>query len=133
MDRPSGNVDRIALEHLASGAQGLRMLVLHGSRARDDARPDSDWDFAYLADGGFDPDALLAGLAVELHADRIDLGDLARGSGQFRYRVARDGVLIYARDDDEWERFWMDAVSFWCDAGSVLQAAYDQALRALTP
>jgi predicted nucleotidyltransferase len=120
-----------SIRHLAQHAPGLRLLALHGSRSRDDARVDSDWDFGYLAGDGFDPDALLAGLAEVLHADRIDLADLTRASGQLRFRVAREGVVIYARDDAEWERFWMEAVSFWCDAGPVLRAAYDGALQDL--
>lgn len=133
MDKCPDSIDLAAIGQLAKGASRLRLLVLHGSRARDDARADSDWDFGYLADEGFDPDALLAELATLLRADRIDLADLARASGQLRYRVARDGVVIHARDSAEWERFWMEAVSFWCEAGVVLQAAYDGALRELRP
>ncbi|MEW5983142.1 MAG: nucleotidyltransferase domain-containing protein [Acidobacteriota bacterium] len=123
--------DRTAIREAAAEAPGLRLLVLHGSRARADARLDSDWDFAYLADTTFDPDALLAYLASRLRADRIDLADLRTASGQLRYRVARDGVTLYARPAGEWERFWMDAVSFWCDAAPVLGAAYDGALSEL--
>jgi hypothetical protein len=122
-----------SLRYLAHHAQGLRLLVLHGSRSRDDSSVDSDWDFGYLADEGFDPDALVAGLAKALQADRIDLADLTRASGQLRFRVARDGVVIYSCDDAEWERFWMEAVSFWCDAGPVVRAAYDGALQELGP
>jgi Polymerase beta, Nucleotidyltransferase len=38
---------------------GLPLLVLFGSRARRDARDDSDWDLGYLANPGLDADALL--------------------------------------------------------------------------
>jgi predicted nucleotidyltransferase len=107
-------------------------LVLHGSRSRDDARPDSDWDFAYICGDGFDPDALLAHLAQALDSDRIDLADLARAGGQLRFRVARDGQVLFSRNEGEWDRFWMDAVSFGCDAGPVLREAYDGALQELT-
>lgn len=121
-----------AVRRIAHEAPGLRLLVLHGSRSRDDARPDSDWDFGYLGGDGFDPDGLLAHLAAALDSDRIDFADLDRSGGQLRFRVARDGQVIFSRNESEWDRFWMDAVSFWCDAGPVLQAAYDGALQELT-
>ena len=54
MERVPESADRAAIAELAKGMSGLRLLVLHGSRARDDARKDSDWDFGYLADEGFD-------------------------------------------------------------------------------
>lgn len=120
-----------SIRQVAHEARGLRLLALHGSRARADARVDSDWDFGYLAGEGFDPDALLAGLAEGLQADRVDLADLRCASGQLRFRVAREGVVLYSRDDSEWDRFWMEAVSFWCDAGPVLRGAYDGALQDL--
>jgi len=36
-----------------------------------------------------------------------------------------------AQNEDEWERFRTDAVSFWYDAGPVLTEAYDSTLREL--
>ncbi len=122
-----------SIRQAATRARGLRLLVLHGSRARADARPESDWDFGYLADATFDPDGMLAELAARLRADGIDLADLASASGQLRFRVARDGIVLHARDAGEWERFWLDAVSFWCDAAPVLDRAYDGVLSELIP
>jgi len=119
------------VRRIAHETPGLDLLVLHGSRSRDDARPDSDWDFAYLCGDGFDPDAMLARLADALDSDRIDLADLARAGGQLRFRVARDGHVVYSRREGEWDRFWTGAVSFWCDAGPVLREAYDGALQEL--
>ena len=51
------------LREVGTLAPGLRLLVLHGSRGRGDAHAESDWDFGYLGDLAFDPDALLARLA----------------------------------------------------------------------
>ena len=61
-----------------AGLPGLRLLVLHGSRARGQAHAGSDWDFAYLADPGFDADELLMRLVEGIGADRVDLADLGR-------------------------------------------------------
>ncbi len=106
---------------------------MFGSRARNDARASSDWDIGFLADPGFDADGLLARLVGHLGTDRIDVVDLARASGQLRYRVACDGTPVFARDPDEWSRFWTDAVSFWCDAGPVLRQSYAGLLQELGP
>lgn len=117
------------LERVASATPGLQLLLLHGSRARIDAHAHSDWDFAYEADAGFDPDALLAAFADALHADRIDLVDLDRAGTLLRHRVARDGVLLFERAPGHFDRFWLNAVDTWCDLAPVLEPLYARVLE----
>ncbi|HXH06270.1 MAG TPA: nucleotidyltransferase domain-containing protein [Vicinamibacterales bacterium] len=116
----------------ATAYPGLRLLVLFGSRARGDAGPDADWDLAYLADSAFDPDALLADLAETLGADRIDLVDLARAGGQMRYRVARDGRVLYEAEPGGFRRFQLEAVLFWCDVEPIVARGYEDVLARLS-
>jgi predicted nucleotidyltransferase len=120
-----------AVAALARQATGLEWLVLHGSRARGDAHATSDWDFGYVGQPAFDPDALIAGLADRLHADRIDLVDLTRAGALLRYRVARDGVVLFERRPGLFQRFWFDAVDTWCDLAPVLEPAYARVLESL--
>jgi predicted nucleotidyltransferase len=110
---------------------GLRLLVLYGSRARGDARPDSDWDFAYEAAPGFDADALLAALVERLQADRVDLTDLDRAGALVRHRVARDGRAVYERPPGSFVRFRLQAIDAWCDLAPVLGPAYERVLETL--
>ncbi len=119
------------LRALAADTRDLRLLVVFGSRARGDARPGSDWDLAYLAGPGFDPGVLLVGATEAFGADRIDLVDLTRAGGQLRYRIARDGRIVYVTSGDEWDAFRIDAVTFWCDVEPVLRRAYEDKLEAL--
>ena len=121
------------LAAVAAECPGLELLVLHGSRARGDAHGRSDWDFGYQAEPGFDPDGLLARLAETLQADHIDLADLDRAGALLRFRVARDGVVIFEREPGRFERFWLDAVDTWCDLAPVLEPAYARVLDALPP
>ena len=107
------------------------LLVLHGSRARGDARAESDWDFAYLAAATTDIPALHAKLALALGTDAVDLTDLATAGGLFRYRTARDGIVLFEREPRLFEKFWFNAVSFWCDAAPVLRAGYKTVLDGL--
>jgi predicted nucleotidyltransferase len=109
----------------------LSLLVLHGSRARGEETNVSDWDFAFLGDAGLDRLALAADLGDVLATDRIDLTDLARAGGLLRYRVARDGVVVVERDAGAFDRFWLSAVDFYCDAGPVLRAGWEGALAGL--
>jgi predicted nucleotidyltransferase len=113
---------------VAEPMPGLRLLVLHGSRARGDAHALSDWDFAYEADGAFDPDALLAVLADTLEADEIDLVDLTRAGALLRHRVARDGVVLIEKPAGRFMDFRLDAVRTWCDLAPVLEPLYEQVL-----
>lgn len=116
---------------LARGFPGLDLLMLFGSRARGDDHLDSDWDFAYLAGPSFDPDELLARLVLLLETDRIDLVDLRRANGLLRYRAAAEGRLLFASRPEVFDRFWFEAVSFWCDMGPIIRAGYEEILQGL--
>jgi predicted nucleotidyltransferase len=120
-----------AIERATAGVPGLRLFVLHGSRARGDAHAASDWDFAYEAETSFDPDALLASLADVLKADRLDLVDLDRAGALLRHRVARDGVLVVERAPGLFVRFRLKAIATWCDLAPVLEPLYERVLEAL--
>ncbi len=121
--------DRI--KSLAREFSGLDLLLLFGSRARGDVHPRSDWDFGYLANPGFDADDLLARLVLLLGTDQIDLVDLGRANGQLRYRAAAEGHPLFEAAPGVFEDFWFEAVSFWCDAGPILQRSYEEILQGL--
>lgn len=109
---------------------GVRLLVLHGSRARGTEYASSDWDLGVLTDGNADLATLAADLVAILGTDRVDLVDLDQASALLRYRAARDGVVLLDRDD-EFRHFQFEAVRFWCDAGPVIRCAQDDVLAAL--
>lgn len=111
---------------------GVRLGVVFGSRARGDATERSDWDIGYLATDRLDRDGLLVDLVRALNTERIDLVDLDRANGLVRFRAARDGVVIVERTADAFERFWLDAVHFWCDMGPIIRAAYEDVLAELS-
>ena len=122
-----------ALSRLAHATPRLELLMLFGSRARTDAQPRSDWDLAYLAEAEFDLAALLGAVVEAVGSDRVDLVDLRRASGLLRYRVARDGQVVYEARPRLAERFCLEAAQFWCDAAPVLQRGYDEVLAELKP
>lgn len=130
---PSGlaPATRDTLSSLARSTPGLELLLLHGSRARSEAHAGSDWDFGYLGGERLDMAGLLAGLVETLEDDRVDLADLAAASGLLRYRVARDGVLLFESAPGLNDQFRFDAVGFWCDAQPLLQPAYQATLERL--
>jgi predicted nucleotidyltransferase len=121
----------MSVARTAGESRGLRLLVLHGSRARGTAHGLSDWDFAYLSDADFDPDALLARLSEELASDSVDLADLSRASGLLRFKVAGDGLLLFERDPGLFDRFRLDAITAWCDMEPILGRAYEAQLTRL--
>jgi predicted nucleotidyltransferase len=110
----------------------LDALLLFGSRARGDARPDSDWDFGYLATRGLDITALLSTLVTIVGTDRVDLVDLNRAGGLLRFRVARDGQVVFEKTAGAVDRFRLEAARFWCDAAPVLERGYAEVLAELT-
>ncbi|HVV53024.1 MAG TPA: nucleotidyltransferase domain-containing protein [Polyangia bacterium] len=113
---------------------GVDLFVLFGSRARGEARSDSDWDFAYAFSGDrscFDPEALQADLVRALGSDRIDLVDLKHGSALLRFRIAAEGSPIYQAEPGAFEDFQIEAARFWCDVNPVLEASYRDVLARL--
>ena len=114
-----------------AAAPGLRLLVAFGSRARGDAHEASDWDFGYLGAATFDPDRFLSALIHALGTDRVDLVDLRRAGALLRFRAARDGRPLYEAAPDEFTRFWLEAVAFWCDVAPMVRAGYEAALAQL--
>ena len=120
-----------ALQTAARAHAGLRLLILHGSRARGDAHLHSDWDFAYLAAPGLDPGALHADLTLALGSDNVDLAPLEAAGGLLRYRAARDAVVVFESEPGVFYKFWFQAVSFWCDAEPVLRPHFKAILAEL--
>jgi len=121
------------LATLGQAATGLELLMLFGSRARTDARPESDWDFGYLASESFDLPGFLAAVIELIGTDRIDLVDLARASGLLRYQAARDGQCVFEAHPRTAEKFCLEAARFWSDAEPVLRQGYDDVLDGLKP
>ncbi|HEX9888483.1 MAG TPA: nucleotidyltransferase domain-containing protein [Nitriliruptorales bacterium] len=128
---PAERADPVdSLRPVAAAAPGLKLLLLHGSRARGDEHPGSDWDLGYLADPTFDAPMLHGVLARLLGTDDVDLVDLARASALLRYRAARDGCVVHDAGG-AYETFWLEAVDFWCDAGPLIRAGYEDTLARL--
>jgi predicted nucleotidyltransferase len=117
----------------ASRTPGIRLLVFFGSRAVGREHRDSDWDFGYLADAGTVTDGLHADLIRLLNTERVDLVDLGSAGGLLRYRAAASGRPLFEREAGEFDRFWLEAVDFWCDVEPILRPAYDRVLDRLGP
>lgn len=116
---------------LRNGFPQLRLLVLHGSRARGDAHEGSDWDFGYLALPGLDELTLRAALSEALATDAVDVIDLDRAGGVLRYAVARDGKPLLEQPPGEFERFSLAAVRFWLDVEPIFRASHAALLTQL--
>lgn len=125
----SDEIRRLAARHR------LSLLVLFGSRARGEARRDSDFDIAVLTEGAYPrgasplrPDEAQA--FRRLHADlqhllgtgRIDLVLLDRASPLLAHRVARDGIPLYEASPGTFARFCVRAVQRLDDMRPMLRA-----------
>lgn len=99
---------------------GVRLLALHGSRARGDHRMDSDWDFAFIPGPATDELGLGAALVRLIGTDAVDLCRLDTAGGLLRFRVAREGVPLFEDRPGTWEAFVFEAARFWLDAGPIL-------------
>ncbi|MFK7930891.1 MAG: nucleotidyltransferase domain-containing protein [Myxococcota bacterium] len=119
------------LEALSTVARdrGARWLALHGSRARGDHRPDSDWDFAYAGEHT-DALGLMGDLVQVLDTDRVDLSRSPTASILFQHRVVSNGVLIYEDLPGIWLDYKVEVSIRWCDMEPVLTRAYAAQVQA---
>lgn len=88
-----------------------RLVVLFGSYARGTAGAGSDVDIAIAPDGDMSlsdelslEEKLTSVLGIEVDLARLDVDDVT-----FRYRVARDGVVVFSRPAWEAPRFFARA------------------------
>ena len=86
-----------------------------------------------MAGPGLDPDALLLDLVTRLGTDRVDLVDLARAGAQLRFRAAAEGQVLHESPVGCFEKFWLEAVHFLCDAGPLIRDGYAHVLARLRP
>ena len=106
--RTMSSLDETILRAVES-IPGISVLVLFGSRARGDHRPDSDLDVAVLPESG-DPKArrhLLSAIAVAL-ADlapdgRVDVVFLDQADDVIRMRVLEHGRVLINREPEAWK------------------------------
>lgn len=96
---------------------GVVALFLHGSRAEERHREDSDIDFAYLLAHGRNPgpveDRLLPLLAETYGVDEaeVDLQNLRQSPPTFRVRVFDHGQLLFCGDPTDLARFHAGSLS----------------------
>ena len=105
----------------------VMLAYLFGSLARGDSHALSDIDIAVLLSGAPDKmqcfDAslkLMAELSRLLHKDEVDVVMLNHVPVALRYRVLRDGVLLFYRDYDRMLDFRLRTVNEYLDFKPIL-------------
>ncbi len=101
------------------------LVLLFGSRARGEHGPMSDVDLAVRTNENVENIhdwklATLARLAGPVQS--VDLVLLEQASPALRYRVARDGLPLWTRDERALHAFRFEAVRDWLDFEPVTRA-----------
>ena len=109
----------------------LRLFIVFGSQGLKQAAPTSDWDLAFIADPGLDLGALYTDLILLLGTDGIDVVNLETANALHRFIAAQSSVPIFEKSSGEHEKFWFEAVNFWCDSGPLIKKEYHALLNTL--
>lgn len=132
MTRPELELRQVArLRAVAERHPALELLVLLGSRARDDAHAGSDWDLGHLSGDALDVGTLVADLTSALGTDDVDLVDLRRASALLRRDTGAEGVLIAEHRPGAFLDFRVEVATYWCDIEPVLREAHEDVLRSV--
>lgn len=116
-------------------AAGVSVAYLFGSRARGEARQDSDADVAVLLRDPaatvsvLDEAALAATFADALGVETVDLTLVDQAPLELRARVVREGRLLLGRDEPRRVRFEVDTQSRWFDVSPAHAAQTAAFLR----
>lgn len=120
-----------AIDLLRARVPGLGVVWLHGSRARGDARSDSDVDLALVADAPLDLHNLLS-LEIDLATrlgDDVDLVDLFRADDVLRLQVIEHGRVLFERSPADLARFEMHALSRYARFDEERRAILEDVVR----
>jgi len=116
------------LESYFGSLDSVMLAYLFGSRARGTGGPLSDVDVAVLLVGAPDEDLMfdmrleiIGGLMGILHINDVDIVILNQMPLALRFRVLRDGVLLYCRDRQAMIEFTARTVSEYLDFKPVLE------------
>lgn len=98
---------------------GIGLAVVHGSRVRGGARPDSDLDIALLAANARPLSyAAMGSIALELSnalAVNVDVSDLSTPDAVFRFEVAGCARLLFQDNPDAFSDFLAKAMIDYSD------------------
>ncbi|MBM3135452.1 MAG: nucleotidyltransferase domain-containing protein [Chloroflexi bacterium] len=109
----------------------LVLAYLYGSYAKGHPWTYSDVDIAVLFDQSVAPESYLDHklryideVTQLLHFENIDIQELNGAPVEFSYRVIRDGLLLYARSEEERARFEAAILEEYLDFRPVLDTYY---------
>jgi predicted nucleotidyltransferase len=120
------------LQAVLQAFPGVRLAAAFGSVAREGERSRSDVDLGLL----LDPDTPELRLKLEADLGRaagleVDLVYLDTAPPLLRFEIARDGVLLRARDRHDWADFRARAMIDWWDWAPTARRINDAAIRRL--
>lgn len=101
--------------------EDLRLIVLFGSGAREDERPE-DLDLGVLGRSPVEPLNLTNRLIERLGRQDVDLVDLRRADPVLMVQVARDGTPLYEGSPGEFARFHSLAFRRFADTRKFREA-----------
>lgn len=142
--RPGLKVEELvdSIPDILEQAPYLTLLVLFGSRARDDADTSSDWDFAFLCDeeqrkqyekGGWDSFRMWGILqdVYDLLDDQIDVVEMKNCSEVLAHQIAKDGQVVYEQDSGIFASFQERALMSDAELQAVSQHRREKTLQTL--
>src|SRR5258708_39379336 len=95
----------------------LLMEVLFGSQVTDRIHPNSDIDIAVMPDRqwNLNVDELCGELTAVFGTNNVDLAVLTHAHPLLWWQVARDGILVYSRNERDWPLFKTRAMKSYSD------------------
>ena len=111
---------------------GIKFALIFGSRARGDARPDSDLDLAVMPSRHLpllERSRLAGEVARLVGAPDVDVVVLPEATLELRAKVLREGKLVYSADEPARVAFQVRTFSEFFDFEPTLRMHQERLLR----
>ena len=122
---------RTEASRLGREVAGVRLIVLFGSVARGQALPMSDVDIGILG-AEFWHGLRMGSDLARLCQREPHVVALETAPELLRYEIARDGILLFECERDDWAKFRADAIVRYLDFKPTLDLCVAGARRMLT-
>lgn len=106
--------------------QSINSIILFGSQVQGKARPDSDIDIAVIMNN---PSLKDESKAIGIGNEKYDISLFHKLPLIVKFRVLKEGSVIFCRDDSYLKKVKLDTIKFYLDFAPIINRFYKKVIE----